>query len=207
MSNDYISHHGIKGMRWGVRRYQNEDGSLTAAGKKRRNIKNNSTVGIGIGARRYKDKNGNLNSVGSRRLERDKQENQHKKPKNQVNTSSPDYDRWVKEDRTRTKAVVDQSKQLTNSMTQATDAYVNLQKHRAARNQTRLDLSNYSDQELRQAVNRELLERQYNSVFNAPKTRTEGAETVKDVLQIVGSNLAIVSSTLGIALAVKELRG
>ena len=33
--NDYIYHHGIKGMRWGVRRYQNPDGSLTPAGKKR----------------------------------------------------------------------------------------------------------------------------------------------------------------------------
>lgn len=32
---DVIMHHGIKGMKWGVRRYQNEDGTLTAAGKKR----------------------------------------------------------------------------------------------------------------------------------------------------------------------------
>lgn len=30
-----ITHHGIKGMKWGVRRYQNPDGSLTAEGKKR----------------------------------------------------------------------------------------------------------------------------------------------------------------------------
>lgn len=29
-----LQHHGIKGQRWGVRRYQNEDGSLTEAGKK-----------------------------------------------------------------------------------------------------------------------------------------------------------------------------
>ena len=30
-----VYHHGIKGMKWGVRRYQNADGSLTPAGKKR----------------------------------------------------------------------------------------------------------------------------------------------------------------------------
>lgn len=39
MSYYYISsslyHHGIKGQRWGVRRFQNKDGSLTPAGKKR----------------------------------------------------------------------------------------------------------------------------------------------------------------------------
>nr|DAV24904.1 MAG TPA: hypothetical protein [Bacteriophage sp.] len=30
-----LYHHGIRGMRWGIRRYQNKDGSLTPAGKKR----------------------------------------------------------------------------------------------------------------------------------------------------------------------------
>lgn len=35
MTQDYLSHHGIKGMHWGVRRFQNEDGTLTEAGKKR----------------------------------------------------------------------------------------------------------------------------------------------------------------------------
>ena len=31
----YLIHHGIKGQKWGIRRFQNEDGSLTAEGKKR----------------------------------------------------------------------------------------------------------------------------------------------------------------------------
>lgn len=31
----YLVHHGIIGQKWGVRRYQNKDGSLTSAGKKR----------------------------------------------------------------------------------------------------------------------------------------------------------------------------
>lgn len=30
-----LYHHGIKGQKWGIRKYQNEDGSLTAAGRKR----------------------------------------------------------------------------------------------------------------------------------------------------------------------------
>lgn len=37
LNADELYHHGIKGQRWGVRRYQNEDGSLTEAGRIRYN--------------------------------------------------------------------------------------------------------------------------------------------------------------------------
>lgn len=35
MENNELAHYGILGMKWGVRRYQNKDGTRTAAGKKR----------------------------------------------------------------------------------------------------------------------------------------------------------------------------
>lgn len=38
----YLAHHGIKGQKWGIRRYQNSDGSLTAEGKTRYGYKGGS---------------------------------------------------------------------------------------------------------------------------------------------------------------------
>jgi hypothetical protein len=38
MNNNELYHHGVIGMKWGIRRYQNKDGSLTSAGKRRSRV-------------------------------------------------------------------------------------------------------------------------------------------------------------------------
>ena len=49
----YLAHHGVKGQKWGVRHYQNPDGSLTAEGKARYGAKDRSNPSIGS---YYKDR-------------------------------------------------------------------------------------------------------------------------------------------------------
>lgn len=54
---EYICHHGIKGQKWGVRRFQNEDGSLTDLGMKR--YLSNNGITLLSRYKRYRDIHGN----------------------------------------------------------------------------------------------------------------------------------------------------
>lgn len=59
INDDTLAHHGVKGQKWGIRRYQNEDGTLTAEGKKlyyqKINAANNQLKALRVGDQKAVD--------------------------------------------------------------------------------------------------------------------------------------------------------
>lgn len=166
-----LYHHGIKGMKWGVRRYQNKDGTLT--------------------------------DVGKRRYDRDVRENLSKKKDNRIDTSNPDPKRWVKEDMERSKRAIDASSDLVRQMK-------SLERETSPRpSKKRMDLSNMTEKEMRDRINRELLEQQYNKLFSTEThpAVSKGRQYVRNILDTTGDILALGGSALALALAMKQLRG
>lgn len=163
-------HHGIKGQKWGVRRYQNPDGSLTPEGEKR--------------------------------YERDKRENNAKKKDNRAIIEGPDPKRWATEDIERSKQVVDAHADLVKELRK-------LEQTTAPKSSPqKMDLSQMSDKELRDRINRELLEQQYSKLFadTSATQVSKGRAVLQDTLDVAGSVLAITGSALSIALAIKKLK-
>ena len=161
-----LYHYGVLGMKWGRRRYQNKDGSLTNAGE--------------------------------RRYARDQRENANKKKGEKITTADPN--RWVKEDMERSKRLSEASSTLINDVKNANNKSLNSGKR------TKMNLSSMSDKELRDKINREYLERQYNDLFN-PKKVSRGKVIASSILENAGTVLTVTASALGVALAIKELKG
>ena len=175
-----LYHHGIKGMKWGVRRYQKKDGSITEAGKKRY-------------ARDAREKDFNKYDESSGKYYKQSK-------KNGRSDLAFDAARYAKEDAERSKRLVDSSRNLSNELKRTVDA------SNRNRKVPKMDLSNMTDQEMRSQINREILERQYNDMFN-PQKESKGREYASRTLETAGNVLAVTSSALGIALAIKELKG
>lgn len=188
---ELIYHHGIKGMKWGIRRFQNKDGTRTEAGKRRARQGYSETIHDDYKrAHERKSVKSMSDDELNKRINRLKKERSYN-----VMTKTPGK-------LERSKKVIDASSNLVRTAKQMNDESMKPVKKK-------LDLSKMSDQELRDKINRANLERQYNDLFAEYDTPTisKGRENVTKIIEGVGTALTITSSAVGLALAIKELRG
>ena len=187
---DYIYHHGIKGMKWGIRRFQNKDGTRTEAGKKRARQAYDEDIHSDYKrAHEKKSVKSMSDDELNKRVNRISRENKY----NDLTREPTKLER--------SKKVLDASNNLVN-----TAKRLNQETMRPVKKN--LDLSKMTDQELRDRINRANLERQYQDLFGSEApTVSKGQKYLTNVLDGAGTALAIGSSALGIALAIKELRG
>ena len=169
--NKILIHHGIKGMHWGVRRYQNPDGTRIGSNKKQK-LKKAAKVAGGAAVV------GGAAAVGVAASKSGKASEAFNPGKD--NKPSP------AEKITRsTSDIVDRSSKIVE---------------RSNKPEPRQDLSKVSNKELQDKINRMQLEKRYselsNTEYDAGKQRTKDIlETVGDVAA-VGASMAIIGTQI-----------
>ena len=152
-TNSELYHHGILGQRWGVRRYQNKDGSR---------IK-------GAASRAY---------------------------------NSGAFDKTVKSGKERVSPAEYTTKSARNAVNETKQISSGIKKLKKNKTQ---DLSSMSDAELRAAVNRLNLERQYNQL--TAESKKTGSDYADGLLDIIGGVAGITGSVVGTIALIKSMKG
>lgn len=224
VSNDYLMHYGILGQKWGIRRFQNPDGTRTAAGKRRERsaeekaetrakIKRGIKIGAAatgaaavagasvVGLAKYANDNkyATTGSVGTKHLS----DYSDEELKNKVQRQN--LERKYKENikaKDKTQDVFNAVNQINNASSQAVGHLGRIAK--ATRKEPpKPDYSHLSDEELRKRINRLQMEKQY-SQLNAEYVNA-GKRSADRALDIAGGVVGLAGTAATIALAINAL--
>lgn len=202
----YLVHHGIKGQRWGVRRYQNEDGSWTEAGKRHRGLKlAGAILGGGVaGGLAYAKRSGIRNKAAGMAAARElnKGVKNTKFVSNVRNGQTVAYETEGPSQKQQLAAV---SKGLNNvsgnvnsirSTRRDSAAY-------AAKQQALEDAKNMTDEQLKERIGRLNLENNYVNAISQQQV-VNGADTMDRILAVTGTILGIAATGVGIWSSLKK---
>ena len=211
IKNGELMHHGIIGMKWGVRRYQNKDGSLTSAGKRRYKA---SDEAKSMSDKELRDK------INRMQLEK-RYVDLTKGPESKASRAFGKVEKYT--------TIGSKSGQLSDNVNKLNGAKKNSnndmfnksldtvsksakaakkitdtasKKRHEAKSKTTLE--SMSDQDLRNIVNRLDMERQYSNLRNESVSR--GKMRASEILDIGGDIVSVGLSVTALALAIKKLK-
>ena len=208
ISDDELYHYGIKGQKWGIRRYQNKDGSLTAAGKKRRSssdeVRNMSTDELRQKVRRlnneqrYIDLTKSSTSSVSKTADGIERASRIGGDVNKIyksmNGENNPYSKVANQGIDAMSRTARLTKKIDSNVRSKNDTAKALKK-----------LETMSDADLAKEIDRLDLEQQYSRLSNSKIRR--GKTSVNEVLDIAGDIVGIGASAVAIAVGIKKLMG
>lgn len=195
----YLAHHGILGMKWGVRRYQNPDGSLTAEGQ-----------------RRYygKDLNSTYNNLRGKKNKDAREAYERKNDESGGTLARKEAERTIRKDLADDYSKMAQGGQAIKTGADQAKQYAAERAREKADLTGRVDKKNIIDsskgmteKELRDAITRMDLETRYADLVQRSNPSVEkGRISAEKVLGTIGAVAATAVSVMTVASIYQQLR-